>query len=131
MDPEVKRKQLHSWRGVVEMIGQALCQFNPPAFRKHIGRFYLPLVSLLGMEVSPELRLILHDILVRVGRELGIAQEGSLVGDAAAAVAVAFAAAPSEHPVPVSGPPAEVEVEEGDIDALPAPDPTSEGEGEP
>ncbi|KAJ3192020.1 guanine nucleotide exchange protein for ADP-robosylation factor [Irineochytrium annulatum] len=85
LDPESKRRNLTAWRPVVVSILNALVDLDDDQFRAHIHTFYGPSVGLLlqdATSAAPEVRLALHNLLVRVGNVFNI----SKTGDSAVAV---------------------------------------------
>ncbi|KAI8372400.1 hypothetical protein BD560DRAFT_394838 [Blakeslea trispora] len=68
LDQETKPKNIAAWTPVVVNILNGLSQLQDEDFLRHVPRFYLPSVELLGQEsLLPEIRIALRTLLVRVG----------------------------------------------------------------
>ncbi|KAK4508835.1 uncharacterized protein ATC70_013458 [Mucor velutinosus] len=68
LDHETKPKNIAAWTPVVVNILNGLAQLQDEDFLKHVPRFYLPSVELLGQEsLLPEIRMALRTLLIRVG----------------------------------------------------------------
>lgn len=68
LDHETKPKNIAAWTPVVVNILNGLAQLQDEDFLRHVPRFYLPSVELLGQEsLLPEIRMALRTLLVRVG----------------------------------------------------------------
>ncbi|GAA5807553.1 hypothetical protein MFLAVUS_000918 [Mucor flavus] len=68
LDHETKPKPIAAWTPVVVNILNGLAQLQDEDFLRHVPRFYLPSVELLGQEsLLPEIRMALRTLLIRVG----------------------------------------------------------------
>ncbi|OBZ89970.1 Protein transport protein sec72 [Choanephora cucurbitarum] len=68
LDQETKPKNIAAWTPVVVNILNGLSQLQDEDFLRHVPRFYLPSVELLGQEsLLPEIRVALRTLLIRVG----------------------------------------------------------------
>ncbi|RCI05462.1 guanine nucleotide exchange protein for ADP-robosylation factor [Rhizopus stolonifer] len=68
LDQETKPKNIAAWTPVVVNILNGLSQLQDEDFLRHVPRFYLPSVELLGQEsLLPEIRIALRTLLIRVG----------------------------------------------------------------
>ncbi|KAI8821985.1 uncharacterized protein EV422DRAFT_586065 [Fimicolochytrium jonesii] len=76
LDPESKRRNVNAWRPVVVTILNALIDFDNDQFRLQMPHFYGEVVNLLGQDVTPDIRLVLHALLIRTGMTFGIMTEG-------------------------------------------------------
>ncbi|KAI8641128.1 hypothetical protein BD408DRAFT_368798 [Parasitella parasitica] len=73
LDHETKPKNIAAWTPVVVNILNGLAQLQDEDFLRHVPRFYLPSVELLGQEsLLPEIRMALRTLLIRVGRSYHI-----------------------------------------------------------
>ncbi|KAI7898637.1 uncharacterized protein BX663DRAFT_442726 [Cokeromyces recurvatus] len=73
LDHETKPKNIAAWTPVVVNILNGLAQLQDEDFLKHVPRFYLPSIELLGQEsLLPEIRMALRNLLVRVGTAYNI-----------------------------------------------------------
>ncbi|KAI9469661.1 MAG: hypothetical protein EXX96DRAFT_654121 [Benjaminiella poitrasii] len=76
LDHETKPKNIAAWTPVVVNILHGLAQLQDEDFLKHVPRFYLPSVELLGQEsLLPEIRMALRTLLIRVGTAYNITIE--------------------------------------------------------
>lgn len=68
LDHETKPKNIAAWTPVVVNILNGLAQLQDEDFLRHVPRFYLPSIELLGQEsLLPEIRMALRTLLIRVG----------------------------------------------------------------
>ncbi|KAI8610970.1 hypothetical protein BC830DRAFT_1069281 [Chytriomyces sp. MP71] len=72
LDPESKKRNVAAWRPVVIAILNAMIDFDDAQFKKHIPSFYNEVLNLLLQEVSTDIRLVMHSLLVRAGNEFNI-----------------------------------------------------------
>ncbi|KAJ3129512.1 guanine nucleotide exchange protein for ADP-robosylation factor [Physocladia obscura] len=72
LDPETKKRNVASWKPVVVTILNALIDFNETQFKTHIPAFYNEALNLLLHDVSADIRLVMHSLLVRTGLVFGI-----------------------------------------------------------
>ncbi|KAJ3127571.1 guanine nucleotide exchange protein for ADP-robosylation factor [Nowakowskiella sp. JEL0407] len=72
LDPESKRRNVNAWRPVVVTILNAIVDFDEISFRANIAKFYAEVVHLLMQEVPPDIRVVLHALLVRAGVLFGV-----------------------------------------------------------
>lgn len=73
LDHETKPKNIAAWTPVVVNILNGLAQLQDEDFLRHVPRFYLPSVELLGQEsLLPEIRMALRTLLTRVGTAYNI-----------------------------------------------------------
>ncbi|KAI8592987.1 hypothetical protein BDZ88DRAFT_503867 [Geranomyces variabilis] len=75
LDPESKRRNVNAWRPVVVTILNALAEFDEEQFRTQMPLFYGEVVNLLAQDVTPDVRLVLHALLIRTGTTFGILSE--------------------------------------------------------
>ncbi|KAI8812764.1 hypothetical protein BJ742DRAFT_552239 [Cladochytrium replicatum] len=71
LDPE-KRRNVNAWRPVVVTILNALVDFDEPSFRATMPKFYGEVVNLLLQDVTSDIRLVLHSLLMRTGVAIGL-----------------------------------------------------------
>ncbi|KAJ3355443.1 guanine nucleotide exchange protein for ADP-robosylation factor [Entophlyctis luteolus] len=72
LDPEAKKRNVAAWRPVVVTILNALLEFDEGQFRRHMPVFYGEVLNLFLQEVSTDMRLVMHSLLVRTGRAFNI-----------------------------------------------------------
>ncbi|KAI8994988.1 hypothetical protein BDB01DRAFT_872611 [Pilobolus umbonatus] len=73
LDHETKPKNIAAWTPVVVNILNGLSQLQDEDFLRHVPRFYLPSVELLGQEsLLPDIRMALRTLLIRVGKSYHI-----------------------------------------------------------
>ncbi|KAI9317717.1 hypothetical protein BX666DRAFT_1856976 [Dichotomocladium elegans] len=76
LDHESKPKNIAAWTPVVISILNGLAQLQDEDFLKHLPRFYLAAVELLGQDhMLPEIRVALRTLLIRVGKAYKITTE--------------------------------------------------------
>ncbi|KAI8920934.1 hypothetical protein DFJ77DRAFT_506560 [Powellomyces hirtus] len=75
LDPESKRRNVNAWRPVVVTILNALAEFDEEQFRSQMPFFYGEVVNLLVQDITPDVRLVLHALLIRTGTTFGIMSE--------------------------------------------------------
>ncbi|KAJ1554755.1 guanine nucleotide exchange protein for ADP-robosylation factor, partial [Nowakowskiella sp. JEL0078] len=80
LDPESKRRNVNAWRPVVVTILNALVDFDDESFKEHIVRFYPEVVNLLLQELTPDIRNVLHSLLIRAGIIFGVIDVNRSVG---------------------------------------------------
>ncbi|KAJ3012565.1 guanine nucleotide exchange protein for ADP-robosylation factor [Thoreauomyces humboldtii] len=96
LDPESKRRNVNAWRPVVVTILNALVQFDDDQFRTQMPHFYGEVVNLLIQDITPDVRLVLHPLLIRAGTTFGIITEREAVSAAASRTSLVGAGASSE-----------------------------------
>ncbi|KAH6598916.1 hypothetical protein BASA50_003422 [Batrachochytrium salamandrivorans] len=74
-DNESKRRSLNSWKPVITMILNTMVDLDDDQFRRYIKEFYIHMVNLLLHEMGPELRLVLHSLMVRTGVTFSITSD--------------------------------------------------------
>lgn len=72
LDPDSKRRNVNSWRPVLVIIMNAFVEFDDDQFKTHIPAFYNEFVNILLQEVTSDLRMVLHTILIRAGSSFSI-----------------------------------------------------------
>ncbi|KAI9332211.1 hypothetical protein BDR26DRAFT_649613 [Obelidium mucronatum] len=72
LDPESKKRNVAAWRPVVVTILNAMIDFDDNQFKTHIPMFYNEVLNLLLQEVSTDIRLVMHSLLVRAGLAFNI-----------------------------------------------------------
>ncbi|KAL0083524.1 hypothetical protein F4703DRAFT_1862480 [Phycomyces blakesleeanus] len=76
LDHETKPKNIVAWTPVVVSILSGLAQLQDEDFLRHVPRFYMPSVELLGQDnLLPDIRLALRTLLVRVGKTYKISPQ--------------------------------------------------------
>ncbi|KAI9017378.1 hypothetical protein BC832DRAFT_588642 [Gaertneriomyces semiglobifer] len=75
LDPESKRRNVNAWRPVVVTILNALIDFDDDQFKRQMPFFYGEIVNLLLQEITPDMRLVLHTLLIRSGTIFEIISE--------------------------------------------------------
>nr|KAJ3421655.1 guanine nucleotide exchange protein for ADP-robosylation factor [Polyrhizophydium stewartii] len=75
LDGDAKRRNINSWKPVVVIILNALMDLSDDPFSRHIKAFYPGIVNLLLNDITPELRVVLHSLLMRTGVVLSIIEE--------------------------------------------------------
>ncbi|KAI9105732.1 hypothetical protein DFS34DRAFT_27501 [Phlyctochytrium arcticum] len=88
LDPESKRRNVNAWRPVVVTILNALSEFDDNQFRSQMPHFYGEVVNLLIQDVTPDVRLVLHALLVRTGATFGIMTEKEVLSATASRTSV-------------------------------------------
>ncbi|KAJ3296250.1 guanine nucleotide exchange protein for ADP-robosylation factor [Rhizoclosmatium sp. JEL0117] len=79
LDPESKKRNVAAWRPVVVTILNAMIDFDDTQFKTHIPMFYNDVLNLLLQEVSTDVRLVMHSLLVRAGLAFNITKSASPV----------------------------------------------------
>ncbi|KAJ3414515.1 guanine nucleotide exchange protein for ADP-robosylation factor [Chytridiales sp. JEL 0842] len=92
LDAESKRRNINAWRPVVVAILNSIVDFDDNQFRKHLPIFYNEVVNLLLQEVSSDIRLVLHSLLVRAGNVFNISKVASVVAATPARTGVTISA---------------------------------------
>ncbi|KAJ3290032.1 guanine nucleotide exchange protein for ADP-robosylation factor [Borealophlyctis nickersoniae] len=82
LDPDSKRRNVNAWRPVVVTILNALVDFDEDQFKRHISVFYGEVVNLLLQDLTPDVRLVLHSVLIRTGVVCGLLDERAVAGGA-------------------------------------------------
>ncbi|KND00748.1 uncharacterized protein SPPG_03863 [Spizellomyces punctatus DAOM BR117] len=101
LDPESKRRNVNAWRPVVVTILNALVDFDEDQFRRQMPLFYGEVVNLLIQDVTPDVRLVLHSLLIRTGTTFGIMTEREALSATASRSSVA-GSTEGIHSIPVS-----------------------------
>ncbi|KAJ3265244.1 guanine nucleotide exchange protein for ADP-robosylation factor [Chytriomyces hyalinus] len=81
LDPESKKRNVAAWRPVVVSILNAMIDFDDAQFKRHIPIFYNEVLNLLLQEISTDVRLVMHSLLVRAGHAFHITATSSINPD--------------------------------------------------
>ncbi|KAJ3264396.1 guanine nucleotide exchange protein for ADP-robosylation factor [Blyttiomyces sp. JEL0837] len=74
LDPDSKRRNVNAWRPVVYSILHAISGFDDEQFKQHLPFFYNEIVNLLMLELSQDIRTVMHAVLLRTGSAFGVAK---------------------------------------------------------